>query len=36
VKNTKALPALEKVRVEDPSEDVRKAADRTIKKLEGN
>jgi hypothetical protein len=36
VKNTKALAALEKARVEDPNEDVRKTADQTIKKLEGN
>jgi hypothetical protein len=36
VKNTKALAALEKARVEDVSEDVRKEADQSIKKLEGN
>jgi hypothetical protein len=36
VNNTKALPALEKARVEDPSEDVRKAADEAIKSIEGN
>jgi hypothetical protein len=36
VKNTKALAALEKARVEDPIEDVRKEADQSIKKLEGN
>jgi hypothetical protein len=36
VKNTKALHALEKARVEDSSEDVRKATDRAIKKIEGS
>jgi hypothetical protein len=36
VKNTKALAALEKARVEDSSEDVRKAADEAIKKIKGN
>jgi hypothetical protein len=36
VKNAKALAALEKARVEDVSEDVRKEADQSIKKLEGN
>ncbi len=36
VKNIKALPALEKARVEDSSEDVRKEADQSIKKLGGN
>ncbi len=36
VKNTKALAALEKARVEDSSEDVRKEADQSIKKLGGN
>ncbi len=36
VKNTKALPALEKARVEDSDEDVRKEADNAIKKLESN
>jgi len=36
VKNTKALAALEKARVEDSSEDVRKEADQSIKKLKGN
>jgi HEAT repeat protein len=35
VKNTKALAALEKARVEDSSVDVRKAADKSIKKIEG-
>ena len=35
VKNTKALPALEKARVEDSDEDVRKEADEAIKILEG-
>lgn len=33
--NIKILAALEKARIEDPSEDVRKAADEAIKKLEG-
>jgi hypothetical protein len=36
VNNTKALAALEKARVEDPSEDVRREADESIKKLEAN
>jgi hypothetical protein len=36
VNNTKALPALEKARVEDPDEDVRKEADNAIKKIESN
>jgi hypothetical protein len=36
VKNTGALAALEKARVEDPSVDVRKAADEAISSLNGN
>lgn len=36
VKNTKALAALEKARVEDSSQDVRKEADNTIRVLKGN
>jgi len=36
VKNTGARAALEKARVEDPSVDVRKAADEAIKSIEGN
>jgi hypothetical protein len=36
VKNTKALPALEKARVEDWSEDVRKEADKAIKNIKEN
>ena len=36
VKNTGALEALEKARVEDPSADVRRAADDAIKSIEGN
>jgi len=36
VKNTGARAALEKARVEDPSVDVRKAADEAIKSLNGN
>ncbi len=34
VKNTQALPALEKARVEDSNEDVRKEADNAIKKID--
>jgi len=36
VKNKKALAALEKARVEDSSEDVRRAADEAIKRIKGN
>ncbi|MFZ0033996.1 MAG: HEAT repeat domain-containing protein [Sedimentisphaerales bacterium] len=36
VKNTNARAVLEKARVEDPSEDVRKAADEAIKSIESN
>ncbi len=36
VKNTKALAALEKARVEDASEEVRKAADEAIRSIEGD
>jgi hypothetical protein len=36
VKNANAKPALEKARVEDSSEDVRRAADEAIKSIEGN
>jgi hypothetical protein len=36
VKNANAKPALEKARVEDPSADVRRAADEAIKSIEGN
>lgn len=36
VKNTKALPALEKARVEDSNEDVRKEADNAIRKIESD
>jgi hypothetical protein len=36
VKNINARAALEKARVEDPSVDVRKAADEAIKSIEGN
>jgi len=36
VKNTKTLPALEKARVEDSDEDVRKEADNAIKKIESS
>jgi HEAT repeats len=36
VRNPKAIPALEKARVEDSVTDVRKAADLSIKKLQGN
>jgi hypothetical protein len=35
VKNVKALPALEKARVEDSDANVRKAADQAISKIEG-
>lgn len=35
VKNVKALAALEKARVEDSNEDVRKEADKAIKKIDG-
>ncbi|MGA2092044.1 MAG: HEAT repeat domain-containing protein [Sedimentisphaerales bacterium] len=35
VKNTKALPALEKARVDDGDADVRRAADAAIKNIEG-
>jgi hypothetical protein len=35
VKNTGALDALKKARVEDPSTDVRRAADEAIKNIEG-
>lgn len=36
VKNTGARDALEKARVKDPSEDVRRAADEAIKSIDGN
>ncbi len=36
VKNTKALAALEKARVEDSRQDVRKEADEAIKSIKGN
>jgi hypothetical protein len=36
VRNLKAIPALEKARVEDSVTDVRRAADLSIKKLQGN
>jgi hypothetical protein len=36
VKNANAQPALEKARVEDPSVDVRKAADEAIRNITGN
>jgi HEAT repeat protein len=36
VKNAGALPALEKARVEDVSEDVRRAADEAINSIEGD
>jgi HEAT repeat protein len=36
VKNANAKAALEKARVEDPSADVRRAADEAIRNIEGN
>jgi hypothetical protein len=36
VKNANAQPALEKARVEDPSADVRRAADEAIRNITGN
>jgi hypothetical protein len=35
VKNDKAIPTLEKVRIEDPAEEVRKEADKAIKTIMG-
>jgi hypothetical protein len=36
LKNPQTLPALEKARIQDSSQEVRQAADQAIKKIEGN